>query len=77
MFINKIRDIFSNELGIQMTSIQDDDNIFDMGIMDSLLTLKLILCLEETFKISIDLAEIEIEDFSSIQNINTFLMKMN
>lgn len=60
-----------------MTSIQDDDNIFDMGIMDSLLTLKLILCLEETFKISIDLAEIEIEDFSSIQNINTFLMKMN
>lgn len=76
MFIDRIRDIFFEELGIDMTAIQDEDNVFELGIMDSLLTLKLLLCLEEKFRIQIDLAEIEIEDFSSINKINTYLMEI-
>ena len=66
--VSIIHDYLVNECndGIE---ISDDDPIIESGILDSLRVLNLISFLEETFRIEIDLIDIDATQFQSINSI--------
>ncbi|MET0464660.1 MAG: acyl carrier protein [Chitinophagaceae bacterium] len=49
--------------------LNDDDNIFALGFVNSLFAMKLLNYLEVEFSVSIETEEMKIENFSSVDNI--------
>jgi acyl carrier protein len=49
--------------------LEDDEPLFDSGIIDSLGLIKLIAFIEKKFDISIDMSEIMIENFNTLNGI--------
>jgi acyl carrier protein len=49
--------------------LEDDEPLFDSGIIDSLGLIKLIAFIEKKFNISIDMSEIMIENFNTLNGI--------
>jgi acyl carrier protein len=49
--------------------LEDDEPLFESGIIDSLGLIKLIAFIEKNFNISIDMGEIMIENFSTLNDI--------
>lgn len=47
----------------------DEDNIFKLGFVNSLFAMKLLTFVENEFKVTLENDEIDIENFSSINNI--------
>ena len=74
MYISEIKRIIKEELYIA-DNIENEENLFETGLLDSLTTLKFFCCLEDAFKIEIDLAEVEITDFETIEKINEYIIK--
>ncbi|MBI5194692.1 MAG: acyl carrier protein [Nitrospirae bacterium] len=50
-------------------SIKDDENLFDSGIIDSLGLIKLLAFIGEKLKISVDMSDVTMDKFSSVNNI--------
>jgi len=55
--------------------LQDDENIFSLGFVNSMFAMQLVLFLEKEFKIAIDNEDLELENFKSINAICTLLEK--
>ncbi len=53
--------------------ILDDDDIFQGGIVNSLLTVQLIMFIEKNFRISIDNSDINLENFRTINKIEEYI----
>lgn len=51
----------------------DSDNIFEMGFVNSLFAMKLLNYVENEFGIEVDTDDMEISNFSSINNIMNFI----
>lgn len=51
----------------------DNEHLFDSGIIDSLGFIKLLAFIEDQFKVSIDMIEINIENFGTINDIMKIL----
>ena len=49
--------------------LKDDEPLFESGIIDSLGLIKLLAFIDETFHISLNMSEIDIEDFNTINDI--------
>jgi acyl carrier protein len=49
--------------------LKDDEPLFESGIIDSLGLIKLIAFIEENFSVSIDMSEIMIENFNTVNDI--------
>ncbi|WP_434752104.1 phosphopantetheine-binding protein [Paenibacillus amylolyticus] len=56
-------------------SFTDDDDIFTMGFVNSLFAMKLLNYIEIEFSITVEGDEMEMSNFSSINNIFGFLKK--
>ncbi len=69
-YIEKNLEIFDDE-----AVFSDSDNIFQMGLVNSLFAMKLLNFVEQEFAITIDDEDIEISNFSSIENIIGLLEK--
>ena len=54
-------------------SFTDEDNIFQRGVVNSLFAMKLLTYIESEFNISVSNDEIEISNFSSVNNIVNFI----
>ena len=67
----KIRNYISDNLVTFEDEVRfnDNDNIFELGIVDSLFAMKLINFVEKNFDIVIGFSDINIDNFSSIDNI--------
>lgn len=50
-------------------ALDDDDQIFEKGIIDSLGFIKLLSFIENRFKVSIDMSEVSMDKFGSISDI--------
>jgi len=50
-------------------ALKDDEPLFESGIIDSLGLIKLIAFIEENFNVSIDMSEIMIENFNTLNDI--------
>jgi acyl carrier protein len=49
--------------------LKDDEPLFESGIIDSLGLIKLLAFVEENFNVSIDMSEIMIENFNTLNDI--------
>jgi len=58
--------------------LEDDEPLFESGIIDSLGLIKLLAFIDETFNISMNMSEINIEDFNTLNDIlKTIQSKMD
>lgn len=55
--------------------IEDDDNIFKMGYVNSLFAMKLLGFVEKEFRIRVPNEEVNIQNFSSVNNIVNLVEK--
>lgn len=59
----------------RLKKIQDQDNLLDNGIVDSLGVLDIVGFLEAQFGLSISDDELELEDFASIEALARFVQR--
>ena len=53
--------------------ILDDEDIFQGGIVNSLLTVQLIMFIEKNFQITIDNSDINLENFRTLNRIEEYI----
>lgn len=51
----------------------DGDNILEMGLVNSLFPMKLLNYIKKEFNIKFDSDELEVENFTSVNNISTLI----
>jgi len=71
----KIREfITSNINDLDVPGVfNDDENIFKMGLVNSLFAMKLLNYVESEFKIEVTYDDMDIENFSTVNNILEFV----
>lgn len=52
-----------------------DDDIFKLGLVNSLFALELVVFLENTFNISIENEDLDLNNFSAVSSIEKFIQK--
>ena len=57
--------------------IEDDDNIFESGFVDSSVAMQLVLFVEEAFKIQVTDDDLDLINFSTINRIVQFINRKN
>lgn len=78
----KIRELVEKNLAENLNEFEipenftDDDNIFQLGISNSLFVMKLLNFVEQEFKLEVDTNELEIENFSSVNNLLGLIARM-
>lgn len=50
-------------------SLKDDESLFDSGIIDSLGLIKLLAFIQEKLNVSVDMSEVSMEKFNTINSI--------
>ena len=60
---------------ISILDLDDDDLIFESGIVNSLFAVQLMTFLEKTFQIEVTMDDLEIENFKSINAATAFVVK--
>lgn len=50
-------------------ALEDDEALFDSGIIDSLGFIKLLAFIEENFNVSMDMSEVSMENFNTVNDI--------
>lgn len=67
---NKVRNVLSECLDLDVSTISDTDKLLDGELyLDSLMTINIIIALEDEFKIEFDDDDINYEFFLSINNM--------
>jgi len=74
---DKIRELIKNQLIVfdEGVSFGDDDNIFELGLVDSLFAVQLVLFVEEEFDIEVLDSELNIDTFSSVNRIGELVRR--
>jgi len=74
----KIRDYINTNLMVfdEDAEFTDSDNIFEMGFVNSLFAMKLLNYIEKEFKLSISNSDMEISNFSSVNNIERLIERL-
>ena len=60
---------------ISIASLDDDDNLFESGIVNSLFAVQLMTFIEKTFAIEVGMDDLEIENFKSLNATTAFVLK--
>ena len=68
----RIVTVFSDALHLDVPSL--DTDLFEAGILDSLAFVELLLHLEREFGVTTSVADLEVENFSSIARIADFVL---
>ena len=67
---DKVRDYFSRTI---RTSIDDEADIFDLGLVDSLFAVQLVAFVETEFSIVAEREDLQIRNFCSIAALTRFI----
>jgi methoxymalonate biosynthesis acyl carrier protein len=62
---------------INFTQLDDDDNLFESGIVNSLFAVQLMTFIEKTFAIEVGMDDLDIENFKSLNATTAFVLKKN
>jgi len=62
---------------ISMTDLDDDENLFESGIVNSLFAVQLMTFIEKTFAIEVAMDDLDIENFKSLNATTAFVLKKN
>jgi acyl carrier protein len=60
---------------INIPELKDDDNLFDMGIVNSLFAVQLMTFIEKTFSLEVEMDDLDIENFKSLNAAATFVIR--
>ncbi|MCF7907333.1 MAG: acyl carrier protein [Candidatus Omnitrophica bacterium] len=66
---DKIRNFIISNFMFDEGSLGDDDLLFETGIIDSMGFIKLLAFIDKTFNLSMDMSEISIDNFNTLNNI--------
>lgn len=67
----KLRNFFGKFM--DMTEVNDDDNIFEKGLVNSLFAMQLVSFVEKEFEVTINNDELDLENFKNINSIENLL----
>jgi methoxymalonate biosynthesis acyl carrier protein len=59
----------------RITTLDDDDNLFESGFVNSLFAVQLMTFVEKTFAIEVGLEDLDIENFKSLNATAAFVMR--
>lgn len=62
-----------DKVNLRGMEYRNSDSLFDIGILDSLRTIQLILLIEKNLNISIDPAELQIENFENVDLLVSYI----
>lgn len=62
---------------IAIADLDDDDNLFESGIVNSLFAVQLMTFIEKTFAIEVDMDDLDIENFKSLKAATAFILRKN
>ena len=62
---------------INITHLDDDDNLFESGIVNSLFAVQLMTFIEKTFAIEVGMDDLDIENFKSLNATTAFVVRKN
>ena len=62
---------------INITRLDDDDNLFELGIVNSLFAVQLMTFIEKTFSIEVEMDDMDIENFKSLNATAAFVVRKN
>ncbi len=74
----KIREFVQNNLAAlfdEGSTPADDDNLFELGFVDSLFAIQLVSFVEQEFGIQMSEEDLDIANFSSINRVVAFVMR--
>ena len=60
---------------INVTHLDDDDNLFESGIVNSLFAVQLMMFIEKTFAIEVGMDDLDIENFKSLNAAAAFVVR--
>ena len=60
---------------IHLPHLDDDDNLFESGIVNSLFAVQLMTFIEKTFAIEVGMEDLDIENFKSLNATTAFVLK--
>ena len=62
---------------IAIPDLDDDDDLFESGIVNSLFAVQLMTFIEKTFAIEVVMDDLDIENFKSLNATTAFVMRKN
>lgn len=62
---------------ITLAELDDDDDLFESGIVNSLFAVQLMTFIEKTFAIEVGMDDLDIENFKSLNATTAFVLKKN
>ncbi|MHC4323741.1 MAG: acyl carrier protein [Planctomycetota bacterium] len=73
----RIREFVKKNLSVydDDTVLDDDDNIFELGFVDSPFAIQLVCFIEEEFKIKVGDNDLDIDNFTSVNRIAEFVSR--
>jgi methoxymalonate biosynthesis acyl carrier protein len=69
-----IRDFLQKRIGTEIL-FTDEDDIFKLGLVNSLFALELVVFLENTFNITVENEDLNLNNFSTLNNLERFIQK--
>jgi methoxymalonate biosynthesis acyl carrier protein len=60
---------------INLPELNDEDNLFELGIVNSLFAVQLMTFIEKTFVLEVEMDDLDIENFKSLNAATAFVMK--
>jgi methoxymalonate biosynthesis acyl carrier protein len=70
-----VRRFILSSIGI--ANLDDDDNLFESGIINSLFAVQLTTFIEQTFAIEVAIDDLDIENFKSLNATTAFVLQKN
>jgi len=62
---------------INFTHLDEDDNLFESGIVNSLFAIQLMTFIEKTFTLEVSMDDLDIENFKSLNATAAFVLQKN
>ncbi|WP_212003872.1 acyl carrier protein [Chitinophaga sp. HK235] len=69
-----IREFLQKRIG-QDVQFADTEDIFQLGLVNSLFALELVVFLEKSFDIAVENEDLNLDNFRSVSNMETFILK--
>lgn len=70
--VAEIQDFIGTALG---TTVAPDDDFFDMGLVNSLFALELVVFVEERFRIRVEVEDLDLASFRTASRIAAFVKR--